>query len=275
MHYWLRQAGGELVVVPRSQPSHGATGGLDAHGRVFLTVGGLHYGVQRVTRWDGQEFRDLDSREGFPSGVVAVAQTGWAAGFVEVSADVTRADRRQAARWGPDGQLQVAPNTHHGFDGTAVGIASDGTAVVLRMALGSTPRCALWRPDGGIEELPAVPQSDLLVVGISDQHRIAAASISANGRSTMIRGPETQWVPLGTPMGWEPTKVSPAGLIVGVLREEGFMQGWVTDADGDVDRLPGYRFHHCIPTAANGRGDVVGTASADHCSHALRWRRRQ
>jgi membrane-bound serine protease (ClpP class) len=126
---WLYRSADDIQRIPLSEPTATDTGGFDARGFVYLCVG-MPGQPARLARWDGSELMLLPAVGTNASVASWISPSGWLAGHVEVSADYTRADRQQPARWNPEGQLQRANSIAKGVAGVATSVAADGTALV-------------------------------------------------------------------------------------------------------------------------------------------------
>jgi hypothetical protein len=267
---WLYRSPDNLERIPLPEPTAYDSGGLDARGFVYLCVG-TPGRAARLARWNGTELTLLPAVADNGSGPSWISPSSWVAGHVEVSRDNSRADRQQPARWNPEGQLQRTHNIPEGVAGTAMSVAADGTALVeLHRDLGLF-MSYVWRTDGSLQPL-GLPIGSM-ATGITDEHAIIGFREDPLGRTAIISTDMTNWVPLGTPAGWDPTRVAPDGTVTGFTRVEGFMHPWIRQADGTSMMLPGYHRHQCSIVGISPRGDAVGTAHADHCTHALVWKK--
>jgi hypothetical protein len=269
--YWLCTPPDNVERIPLPEPTAGDAGGFDARGYVYLSVG-MPGQAQALARWNGTELTLLPRVHNYGSAASWISPSGWLAGHVEVSDDYTRADRQRPARWNPNGLLEQAIDFPDGVAGVATSIAADGTALVqLRRdfeRLGSH----IWHPDGSIRSLQLPIES--IATGITDAHVIIGFREDSRGRIAIVSKDISAWSDLGTPQRWEPTRVASDGTVVGFTRTEGFLRPWIRQLDGTSMTLPGYHRHQCSVEGLSPNGDLVGTAHADHCSHALLWKER-
>jgi hypothetical protein len=267
---WLYRSADDVQRIPLSEPTATDLGGFDARGFVYLCVG-MPGQPARLARWDGTELMLLPAVGNNPSVASWISPSGWLAGHVEVSADYTRADRQQPARWNPEGQLQRANNVAEGVAGEATSVVADGTALVQLHRDLEPLRSHVWRSDGFMQPL-GLPIGSM-ATGITDAHVIIGFREDPSGRTAILSPDMSRWSLLGTPAGWDPTRVAPDGTVAGFTRVEGFLRPWIRQTDGTSMTLPGYHRHQCSIAGINATGDAVGTAHADHCSHALLWKK--
>lgn len=109
--------------------------------------------------------------------------------------------------------------------------------------------------------------------GISSKGHVVGVRISAAGRLAVVAGAGGEWKPLGTPVGWEPGRVTAQGWVLGSVTAQGFVTPSVRFETGELASLPSFRYHSSSLMGTNDRGDIVGYVSGDYCTHAVVWRR--
>ena len=268
--HWLYKSHDDIERIPLQEPTAGDAIGFDNRGYVYLAVG-MPGQVQVLARWNATELRLLPHVADYPSSASWISPSGWIAGFVEVSGDQTRVDRQQPARWDPEGRLEMPVGIPNGVAGTATSIAADGTALVqLYRSLGPLSS-HVWYADGNMHPLQ-LPFGGL-ATGITDAHSFMGFRVDLGRRIAVTSSDMSNWVDLGTPIGWDPTRVAPDGSVAGHVRIDGFLRPWIRFTDGIHLTLPGFHRHQCSIEGIGADGNLVGSAFADHCSHALLWKK--
>lgn len=268
--YWLYRSPVDVQRIPLPDPTASDAGGFDARGFLYLSVGTPGQ-PPRLASWNGSELFLLPALGDYPSGASWISPSGWLAGYVEVSDDYTRADRQQPARWDPDGRLHIANDIPDGVAGVATSVAADGTALVQLHRDLEPLRSHVWRTEGSLQSM-GLPIGSV-ATGITDAHVIIGFDDDPRGRTAILSTDWSNWSLLGTPPSWDPTRVAPDGTVAGFTSIEGYLRPWVRHSDGMSTTLPGYRRHHCSVEGIGANGNLVGTAHADHCSHALLWKK--
>lgn len=271
LQYWILRWPDDIQRIPLPEPAATSTGGFDGRGNIYVQVGAIGK-AQRLARWNSKEFVLLPTVEDNSSIVQAVSLSGWLAGFVETSKDATRADRQQPARWTPDGDLERATGVPAGMAGSATSVADDGTALVQLHRDLNPLTSHLWSPNGALQPLN-LPLGDL-AIGITDEQSFVGFHEDVSGRKALFSVDGSTWTDLDTPHGWAPDRCFADGMVAGRVMVDGFYRPWIKSWREPEIVLPVYADHHGSVTGTNADGDLVGTIQADHCCHAVLWRRR-
>lgn len=264
--FWLCRPGQGPELVDLGDTPRTGNGLLGPAGALYVTFGGMD-SPQTTCLWEHGIAIPLAGIDNLPRTAHFGSPSGWLAGSVEVLADPTRSDRQRPARWTPSGELQLL-ELPTGVAGVATAITSDGTALVqLHQGL-SDLHSHLWRTDGSTRSL--ISPVDGLAIGIDDAKQLTGRRLEGYAPIAIRTDALGDWEDLGTPRGWMPTRVANSGVVMGVTEVDGFNRPWVM-IEGHALRLPGYYRHQCSIESAMA-GVFIGTASSDHCSHALVWR---
>jgi hypothetical protein len=77
----------------------------------------------------------------------------------------------------------------------------------------------------------------------------------------------------GTALLAAPMRGTAQGWVLDSVKVDGFGTPSVRYNSGALASLPTYRYHSSNLMGANDRGDIVGSLTGDHCSHAVVWHR--
>jgi len=237
-------------------------------------------GAYRVAIYERNTLVELPLYPGEPGtfvGVnsVAVAINDQMAIAGELHAD--REDPRQrtatrAAIFNPSRPTVIFEGLAAQFDTRAVDINEQGRVLVLASSSGSDVHCILWDPASGSwtyfddERVYAFP------VTLNDDDFALALSNNRYGHPVaIICEPGGNWKRLGTRDGWEPLDMNNRGEVIGRGMIDGLFRPWLRRPTGEVVLLPYLSDHHTYLTSINNRGQIVGSANADRCSHAIWW----
>lgn len=226
-----------------------------------------------AARWTTPDITDLGPYVGRDSGANGVNAEGQVVGWVRID----RADRGQLtqrpARWtiGDEIQEQVMVLTHPGVWGFAMAITAGGVVLVsLHKGLQGENGILLWREDGSSENITPAG-GGIIPMGINDDSVVIGFVNVKEGPLAVVRRPGQNWEQLGTPVGFYPTAINNAGVVVGGILHDGF-RGPAVWTNSTLMLMPTIRYHECLPLAINNKREVVGHARTDHGEHAVRWR---
>jgi probable HAF family extracellular repeat protein len=230
-------------------------------------------GRTRAFRWRDGRAVELSFDPSRDTGAQATNDAGITVGWVSVE----ERDRGQLG-WRPtvwlgETERPVIVETLPGGWGTALAVNRTGDVLLwihrralslpmLRTAAGDV---ALLGEKSGRGVIPMALNSAGEVLGFVNDEAGRALALLGNAND--------EWRRLGTPPGWYPCGLNDLGDVVGSTNVDGYERPSIRYPSGEVVSLPAYAYHHCRPHAVSGRGEVVGTASTDHGSHALLWRR--
>jgi hypothetical protein len=260
---WTCPVNGEL----RSCGFLGNPGGINGVGEMTAKAK-MSDESEHAVLWRGQDPIDLGTFRGRDSGGVAINAGSAVVGWLCIDPVNRGQTNFRPAAWLLD-QRKVLED--FGCDwGQAVDVNKAGMALIVGY-LGMQPRAILWNPWAGMYEViggmagvyPLVITAGGVILGTGrDRDRKQVACLARPGQ---------RWEQLGTPPGFLATAMNDAGQVVGSVVRDGFEQPWLRHASGEMVWLPYFDQHGCRPSAINGSGVIVGTASTDHGSHSLVW----
>lgn len=244
----------------------GKPGGINDTGEVAAEAR-MSDGSAHAVRWRGKPI-DLGCFRGIDSGATAINATGLVVGWVCVDPVNRGQANHRPATWSFD-KRDVLED--FGCDwGLAVDVNNAGIVLVVGY-VGNECRAILWNPLAGTTEViggktgiyPSAITSGGVVLGTANDH---------DGKSIAgLAKPGQRWERLGTVPGFYATDMNDTGDVVGATKRDGYEQPWLRRAAGEIVWLPYFDHHWCRPSAINSSGVIVGTATADHGTHALVW----
>ncbi len=245
--------------------------GIGRGGTVVGAASGTD-GFLHAFTWSGGEARELADYSGRDSAATAINELGTAVGWASLSATDRGQSQYRPAVWQHDGAMLVLQDLP-GEWGQAVAVAADGTAL-LWVHRGFADSLAVIRNStGGLAIVGGNRGYGVVPLGMNRYKAVLGAANDQAGRLAVVAQEAGAWQRLGTKPGWMPSAINNNGWVAGSVQYRGFARVWVYEPPGPPLLLPYYAHHHCQPFSINDTGDVVGTATADHGSHALLWRR--
>ncbi len=149
---------------------------------------------------------------------------------------------------------------------------NDSGIVLLKASPIYQSQSLLWDPKTGawfyigattLNVYPVALNNEGTVLGQARNHR--------NDPIAVICKPGDNWERLGTDDGWAPISMNDRGDVVGIVSIDSIQRPWIRFFSGEVILLPYIIEHHTAPSSINNIGQIVGTAVADHGSHAILW----
>lgn len=221
---------------------------------------------------------DIGTGSTLHSQAIALNASGDIAGWVSIHPTDGGQAHFRPAYW-PNSTSPVVLADLDGGWGEAVDISSAGV-ILLRVHTSSdtllSREAVAWLWDGAKTTVIGKPNDDVASFypyRLVDGGRIAGLTIGRNGeRCGAVRADDGKWYLLFKPaVGREVTAVNRQLLIAGHEIVSDYSIPWVKEEGGDIAYLPHYKHHHHRITMVSEQGWIIGTASADNCSHPLLW----
>jgi uncharacterized membrane protein len=205
--------------------------------------------------------------------VGVLADDGTAAGWISLSHHTVgrgQLDYRPAV-WTPDAGVLVLRDLPADW-GTVLDVSPSGLCLLwMHRAMDNV--VALWSIASRQLESVDDRHPGIVPVGFAgDQSIVGFGYDKAGSPFAVITARATEYARLEVPRGWIPTATNRDGWVAGITGRRGDGPSWVLSPDGAISMLPFVADHSCRPSAIATDGSVVGSATADHGSHALLWK---
>jgi hypothetical protein len=202
-------------------------------------------------------------------------ENGEVAGHVSIILPGKGTVRSVACVYSRDGAVLPSPVPELNANDRAMSISQDGTVLVCQYQVPSTHLINLWNiHDGSVIAVGNDATRSIVPIAFrADGTVFGQARDDENRLVAVVTDHSKNWMRLGTPPDFAISAINNTGDIVGTTKIDGLQRPWVRLASGELSLLPYFSEHHCHPAAINGRGVIVGSATSDSCSHALRWLR--
>jgi hypothetical protein len=154
----------------------------------------------------------------------------------------------------------------------SMAINAAGTVLVLMIAAPYDVRSVVWQPeDGSWSYVGGNDTANVFPIALGDDGTVLGQISQGADKVAVICRAHGQWELLGTDPGWAPSSMNNHEDVIGHVTVDFVMRPWLRTHTGEVVMLPFYREHACMATRINDAGHAVGSAGADHGSHALVW----
>jgi hypothetical protein len=154
----------------------------------------------------------------------------------------------------------------------SIAINAAGTVLVVVMLAPFDVRSVLWQPVAGSWNYVAGNETaNVFPIALTDDGTVLGQVRKGADKVAVICRPHGGWELLGTDPGWAPSAMNNPGDSIGHVTVDHLMRPWMRLHTGAVLMLPFFREHGCMPTRINDLGQAIGSAVADHGSHALAW----
>jgi hypothetical protein len=151
-------------------------------------------------------------------------------------------------------------------------VNATGTVLVVVMVAPFNVRSVLWQADDGSWSYVAGNDTaNVFPIALSDDGTVLGQIQQGADKVAVICRPGGRWELLGTNPGWAPSGMNNRGDVIGHVTTDVVRRPWLRTQSGEIAMLPCYREHTCMATRINDAGHAVGSAGADHGSHALLW----
>jgi hypothetical protein len=201
----------------------------------------------------------------------AINPAGCAAGTVYGPVEVGGPRNNRAATYGVNGEVNTF-EIPGWTDTQSMAINAAGTVLVLMIAALFDVRSVLWRPeDGSWSYVGGNDAANVFPIALSNDGTVLGQVQQGADKVAVLCRPRGQWELLGTDPGWPPSAMNNRGDVLGHVTIDFVMRPWVRTHTGQMVMLPFYREHSCMATRINDEGHAIGSAGADHGSHALLW----
>lgn len=205
--------------------------------------------------------------EGGDSDATSINNLGDIAGHVTISRDRREQDFWRPAAW-IGGQLYILESDEFEW-GYAAGITND-REVLVNAYVGGEISGLRWSPL--TKDLKPVGASGVVPLAINSEGLVLGAAKDEKGRTLAVKAERGgRWELLGTPPGYYATTINDSGDAAGYTEQVDNQRPWIRFRNGDLLWLPRYKHHSCYPAMLSNGGRIVGSAGADHGSHALLW----
>jgi hypothetical protein len=188
-----------------------------------------------------------------------------------------REDPRQpvdmrAAIFHPDKPAIIFEGFVFKFGARAVDINEHGHVLIDANPGAFDARSVLWDPSTGSWGYVGDERTYVYPVSLNDEGFVLGLAKNTYGHPVAaICEPGCNWKRLGTRDGWEPLDMNNRGEVIGRGMIDSLFRPWLRRPTGEVVLLPYLSDHHTYLTSINNRGQIVGSANADRCSHAILW----
>jgi hypothetical protein len=178
----------------------------------------------------------------------------------------------RAAIFHPDRPAVIFEGSAFKFGTRAVDINERGHVLVDANLGSSDARSVVWDPATGAWGYIGDERTYVYPVALNEEGFILGLAKNRYGHPVaVICEPGGNWKRLGTRDGWEPLDMNNRGEAIGRGMIDGLFRPWLRRPAGEVILLPHLSDHHTYLTSINNRGQIVGNANADRCSHAILW----
>jgi hypothetical protein len=179
---------------------------------------------------------------------------------------------RLPAYWRPGGMAvaqRMIPNMHNC---RVVDANQHGILLIMAAVAAFDTRCILWGTSNKTNTHVGGLDANVFPLGLADSGIVLGQVNNERGQKVaVICPPNGSWLRLGTGDGWTPVDINNSGDVVGRVQIDGIDRPWLRLNTGELIMLPYLISHGTIPNSINDAGQIVGTSSADHGSHALLW----
>jgi uncharacterized membrane protein len=221
--------------------------------------------------WDTDNRLAVLAADGaFQSAATCVSDTGFIGGWVSFDSRDRGQLQNRPAVWAPDGSVRVLSTLPADW-GQVDAISGNGTALITCYQE-NRPTVLAWRQSGQIGTFP-FHDAWLTTLSIDEEELGYTVLRRHNGQMTVLQWRTGEdWKEHSPPSGWNVTAASPAGVLAGNVKLDGWYRPWLWNPPAPPIILPHYVSHNSHVSRVLDSMDAAGNAATDHGSHALVWR---